>query len=295
MDLTLIILTFNEEKNILACIDSFENIIPNILVVDSFSTDKTINLLQERKISYLQNPFENYAKQRNWSQVNNPFKTDWVFHIDAGERATPQLINWLRTKFNSQATENGFMFSRQTYFLSRWIRYGGHYPNFHLRLYRTSKGKCENKAYDQHFVVEGTTTAVHSADIIDNVSENIQLFTSKHNKWGLMEAIEFIEKEQKGDVKANFWGSPIEKRRWLKNVLFQNQPLFFRSFAYFIYRYILKMGFLDGVAGLIFHFLQGFWFRFLIDSLVYEIKQEMKLQKTDLATVLQTKYYHNKV
>jgi len=290
MDFTIIILTYNEEKNILDCIDSFAGITSKILVVDSFSTDQTISLITERNIKYLQHKFENYSKQRNWSQENNPFQTEWVFHIDAGERATPNLVKWLKTMKSTSVDVAGFMFSRQTYFLGRWIRYGGHYPNYHLRLFKVSQGKCEDKAYDQHFVVEGKTQSVPNADMIDFAADNIQSFTIKHSKWALMEAIELIKQGQAGEVKASLKGSPIEQRRWLKNNLFQKMPIFLRSITYFIYRYFFKMGFLDGKEGLVFHLLQGFWFRFLIDSLVFEITYEMKKQQTDLRTVLKNTY-----
>lgn len=271
-ELTVIILTFNEEANIGDCLDSVQGIQANIFVVDSYSTDKTLEILEARQIPYVQHPFENYSKQRNWAQANTPFDTEWVLHLDAGERCTPELVEWINTKFDSNRAVDGYMFSRRTFFMNRWIKYGGHYPNFHLRLYRKAKGRCEDKAYDQHFVVEGEKQKLpKGVDMIDVVTDTLHNFTLSHARWAIKEAEEVVSQEkQVGDVEAKVSGNPIERQRWLKSNLFERLPLFWRGFFYFIYRYFIRLGFLDGKEGLIFHFLQGFWFRFLIDATIVE-------------------------
>ena len=279
MSLTIILLTFNEENNILECIHSLKDMHANIFAVDSYSTDKTLDILTENNISFVQHPFENYAAQRNWALVNNPFKTEWVFQLDAGERFTPELVNWLNTEFKPEDTSfDGYMFSRRTMIFNKEVRHGGQYPNFHLRLFRTSKGRCENKLYDQHFVVDGNVRVIKNrVDIIDTVLDSWHNFIQAHNRWALYEAIEIVHRKQKetGEVKPRLFGSPIERQRWLKNNIFQKAPLFLRSFLFFIYRYFIRLGFLDGKTGLTFHFLQGFWFRFLIDANVMEIRNKL--------------------
>lgn len=279
-DLVIIILTYNEEQNLPACLDSLQNLNAPIFVVDSYSTDQTLEILKKRNIHYTQHSFDNYAQQRNWAQANCPFDTEWVLHLDAGERATHELVNWIQSEFEAEVSVDGYMFSRRTFFLGKWMRWGGHYPSYHLRLYRKHKGRCEAKAYDQHFVVDGKTEKLPSGvDIIDEVTDTIHNFTIAHSKWALFEAIETVANvEKKGDVAPRFWGTPIERRRWLKNRLFQRAPLFFRSFAYFFYRYFVRLGFLDGLRGLVFHFLQGFWFRFLIDANILEIQNQFFLE-----------------
>jgi len=206
------------------------------------------------------------------AQQNVPFDTEWVLHLDAGERCTPELVNWINKKFDANAAMDGYMFSRRTFFLNRWIKWGGHYPNFHLRLYRKSKGRCEDKAYDQHFVVEGKKEQLPKGiDMIDVVTDTIYNFTVAHARWAEKEAIEQLSTQrQHGEVEAKVDGNAIERQRWLKSNLFERVPLFWRGFFYFLYRYFIRLGFLDGKAGLIFHFLQGFWFRFLIDSMIVE-------------------------
>jgi glycosyltransferase involved in cell wall biosynthesis len=292
LDLSIIILTFNEEQNIRACLDSVKGITDKVLVVDSGSADNTLKILKEYPVRILSHPFENYSKQRNWSQQNNPFQTEWVFHIDAGERLSPKLREWMLTQFDVNSEYDGFMFSRQDFFMGKWIRYGKRYPIYHLRLYRTEKGKCEEKVYDQHFVLDGRKCVLKKGlDIIDNVAGDLRTFTINHNRWAITEAVEWLMvKGVSGDVNAQLAGNPIERRRWFKNNIFQKTPLFLRAFLYFNYRYFLCMGFLDGKVGLVYHFLQGFWFRFLVDATILEIQQEIKKKHCPLSEALHNLY-----
>jgi len=290
LDLTVIILTYNEEKNLPACLESLQSIPAHIFVVDSFSTDGTIGLLKEKNIKYVQHSFINYSIQRNWSQSNDPFQSSWVLHLDADERLSGELRDWLIHDFSSYKEVDGFIFSRRAVFMDKWIRYGGHYPNRFLKLYKKASGKCEDKAYDQHFICEGKKAIIPHKDVINILSDNLGRFIDRHNTWSLMEAIEILKQEKSGEVKSSLSGNPIERKRWMKNNLFEKLPLFLRSFFYFTYRYIFRLGFLDGRQGLIFHVLQGFWFRFLVDAKVYEIKKEMKETKMPLEVILKNKY-----
>lgn len=274
LDLTILILTYNEEQRLVDCLDSLQGVPAKVFVVDSFSTDRTLAILRERAIQFAQRKFTNYSEQRVWAQSANPFKTEWILHLDADERLTHELRNWLAHDFSREADRyDGFMFSRRTMFMGRWIRHGGHYPAYHLRLFRVSKGRCEQKAYDQHFVVDGKTLRVDRVDIVDTVAADISSFVNSHNRWSSLEAGEIAARASHGSVEARFFGSPIERRRWLKRRIFERSPLFLRSFAYFAYRYLIRLGFLDGTEGLIFHFLHALWFRFLVDAKVYEIRK----------------------
>jgi glycosyltransferase involved in cell wall biosynthesis len=290
LDLTIIILTFNEENNLKDCLKSLEGISANIFVVDSYSTDATLDILAKNNIRYAQHSFVNYARQRNWAQENDPYKSSWVMHLDADERLTPDLRNWLINDFYLQKGIDGFIFSRRAVFMGKWIRFGGHYPNYHLILFKKSSGKCEDKAYDQHFVCQGQKKIIPKKDVINILSDNLENFISRHNKWSLLEAIEIIKEIKSGEVKPKLLGNPIERRRWFKKNLFERMPLFIRSISYFIYRYIFRAGFLDGKEGLVFHVLQGFWFRFLVDAKVYEIHREMVKNEVTLDVALENLY-----
>jgi len=268
--LTIILLTFNEETNIPELQTNLAQLDAPVYVVDSFSSDKTVELVNSIGWKLDQHPFENYSKQRNWAQAQNPYQTEWVLHLDADERLTPDLIQWLNTSFEKMSSEaDGFMFGRRAIFMGQWIK--SHY-NYHLRLYRAAKGGCEDKAYDQHFIVKGSTKLIKKADMTSKVCDTLDEFIQKHNKWATLEANDIIAQAADGEVSPELKGTPIERTRWLKNNVFQKAPLFLRSFAYFFYRYFIRLGFLDGTRGFIFHILQAFWFRFLVDAKVYEMK-----------------------
>jgi hypothetical protein len=272
--LTIIILTFNEESNINELRENLSTIKGHTFVVDSFSKDSTMQLIEAAGWKVVQHPFENYSKQRNWAQQNNPFNTEWVLHIDADERLTPELIHWINNEFDPELKgTDGYMFGRRAIFMDQWIK--SHY-NYHLRLYKSSKGKCEDKAYDQHFIVDGNTKLLKKRDMTSKVCDSLSEFIVKHNRWAELEAIDILNKFADGEVHSNIKGSPIEKTRWFKNNVFQKTPLFVRSFLYFGYRFFIKLGFLDGTRGLIFHVLQAFWFRFLVDAKVYELRKGLK-------------------
>jgi glycosyltransferase involved in cell wall biosynthesis len=280
-DITVIIITFQEESNIEECINSVKNVTNNIFVVDSFSTDNTQNILKKMNVNFCEHEFVSYANKRNWAQENNPFNTPWVFHLDADERFTPELERWLLSEFPKEKIKaDGFMFSRKTVFMDKWIKYGDHYPNFHLNFFKSNLGYVEEKAYDNHFVVKGNNTiSIKNADIVNLVANSIDELILSHNKWATIEAQEIVHGIEKGEVEVKLFGNPIERRRWLKTKIFQKSPIFLRSFLYFNYRYFLKLGFLDGKEGIVFHFLQGFWFRFLVDAKVLEMQKKIELMK----------------
>lgn len=272
---SVVILTFNEEKNIRDCIESILDLTDEIFVVDSGSTDKTLEILSHYSVKIVHNPFNNYSQQRNWALQTIDFKTDWILNLDADHRASEELKDEIEKLFLNGIPPhiNGILTSRRTMFMGRWIKYGGHYPTYHAAMFRLGKGKCENKLYDQHFLVEGETLKV-KGDIIDMITESLSTFTLRHDKWSNLEAIQQFENKVQGNdiIEAKVTGNPIQKRRFYKNI-YEKFPLFVRPFIYFFIRYFLKFGFLDGKRGLIFHFLQCFWFRFLIDAKIYELKK----------------------
>ena len=275
---SVVILTFNEEKNIRDCIESVLDFTDDIFVVDSGSTDKTLEILSTYPVQVFSNPFENYSQQRNWAIDTLKFKTEWVLNLDADHRTTEEFKVDIRNLFYNgiPPNVNAILASRRTMFMGKWIKYGGHYPTYHAAMFRLGKGKCENKLYDQHFLVEGDTIKV-KGDIIDMITESLSTFTLRHDKWSNLEALQQFENtvKVKDVIKADVTGNPIQKRRFYKNI-YEKFPLFVRPFIYFFIRYFLKLGFLDGKRGLIFHFLQCFWFRFLIDAKIYEIRKNSK-------------------
>lgn len=274
--ITAIILTFNEEKNISHCLDSIYNLVDEIIIVDSFSTDNTLEIVKNYGVQFYQHTFSNYSAQRNWALSSLPIKHNWVLNMDADHRLTPQLATELQGLFKNEIdlSINGFIASRKTLFMGKWIKYGGHYPTYHAILFRKGYGFCEERLYDQHFKVDGNVKKL-KGDMIDLITESITIFTLRHNKWSDLEALEQYNGTLNNNsklIKGSFKGNAIQKRRYLKNI-YDSFPLFVRPFIYFFVRYFLRLGFLDGKRGLIFHFLQCFWFRFLIDAKIYELKK----------------------
>ena len=278
LPISLVVLTFNEEQNIARTLDSVKQWVGEIFIVDSGSTDQTLAIAQYYTNGIFHHEFIDYAKQRNWTQQNLPFTYEWVMHLDADEQVSAELVAALHNAFAGDLHNiDGFLLKRRTIFLGHWIKHGGHYPSYHLRLYRRQKGYCEERAYDQHFKVDGPVQKLYG-DIIDNVTSDLRRWTLSHERWAGQEVLEYFHKHKAvqadRQVTARLLGTPIERRRWLRKVVYARIPLFIRPFIYFFVRYFLLLGFLDGTAGLVFHFLQGFWFRFYIDAKIWEAKEQ---------------------
>jgi len=274
LPISVVFLTYNDEHLIEEGLQSVAGWVDEIYVVDSGSTDGTLEIARRYTDKIANHAFENYAAQRNWAQANLPLANEWVFHIDADERVTPELRASLQQMFKQSTLDDvdGVMFPRRTVFMGRWIRHGGHYPVYHMRLYRKQKGQCEDRLYDQHFTVQGNVVKA-AGDLIDVISASLESWTLRHVRWAGLEVQQQMGLENVARIKEKLGGTPIERRRWLKSFIFGRTPLFLRVFAYFFYRYFLRLGFLDGTEGLIFHFLQGFWFRFYIDARLWEAQK----------------------
>jgi glycosyltransferase involved in cell wall biosynthesis len=281
--LSVIVLTYNEEKNIETCLGSLKDWAAEIIVVDSGSTDNTINLAKKFTENIYSHPFENYSAQRNWALQNIAIGNDWIMNIDADHEVSQTLKDEVSAHFEKGIPDNikGFMASRKTMFMGRWVKRGGHYPIYQGVIFKKGFGYCEDKLYDQHFVIEGESILL-KGDIIDTITDTLTNFTERHNKWATLEAIDAINLTAQQDgtntIKPDKNGNPMEQRRYLR-LRYYSMPIFWRSISYFLYRYFFKLGFLDGKQGLIFHFLQGFWFRFLVDAKIFE--ENLKKGKKD--------------
>ncbi|MEM7111601.1 MAG: glycosyltransferase family 2 protein [Chloroflexota bacterium] len=279
LPLSAIVLTLNEQHNISACLSTLCTWVDEVFVVDSGSTDRTLEIAQEYTCNIVHHEFENYSRQRNWSQNNLPIKHDWVFHVDADERVTPELIDALTEFFTFERHVHpdvtALLVRRRIRFLGRDIVHGGIYPTYHCRVFQRKFGQCEDRDYDQHFIVSTGDMKQIEADLVEVTATSLFSWTSRHNRWAKMEALYLQSVPQENNrllIGANLSGSPIERRRWLRSSAYERMPLFSRAVIYFFLRYIVRGGFLDGIPGLIYHVLHGFWFRFYIDACLYEAK-----------------------
>ncbi len=271
MALSVVILTFNSEASIAATLASAARVSDDIHVVDSGSTDQTLDLVQAAGAHLVHHPFENYGAQRNWAIENLPLAYGWQLHLDADERLSDGLVDAilaLRRQEFSGATV-GYFIPRLTMFLGRALRHGGLYPIWHMRLFKTGHGRCEMRKYDQHFLCDGPTAQIHQP-MLDDQRMSLTEWTARHNRWSDAEADEIEEATAaEGLVHPDLTGNPVQRKRALRGGYYK-APLFLRALLLFLYRYIFRLGFLDGKEGLIYYVLQTLWFRFLVDAKLYE-------------------------
>lgn len=279
LSLTAIILTKNEESNIKKCINSIKEIAEEILVIDSYSEDKTIEISKSLGARVYQHKFISHSEQFNWALDNINIKSEWILRIDADEEITIDLINEIKEKIPNMKREvNGIFLNRRRYFLGKWIKHGDVYPEKVLRIFRNGTAKSEDRIMDEHIVLLWGECSYFEYDFEDKDTKDLTFWINKHNWYSNKEAEEFLkhyEKANKTNINENLFGSQREKKRWLKNNFYYNIPLFVRPILYFLYRYIFRGGFLDGKEGLIYHFLQAFWYRFLVDAKIYEYKKNI--------------------
>ncbi|MEO0137825.1 MAG: glycosyltransferase family 2 protein [candidate division WOR-3 bacterium] len=291
LPISVVILTYNEVKNIEECLKSVYGWVEEIFIVDSYSTDKTLDIARKYTDKIYQHPFENQARQFNWALNNLPIKKEWVMRLDADERWTVEGFHELEDIIKNDKAD-GVYVKMKIYFMGKWIRYGDFYPNYFLRVFKKSKSNIEDRWMDEHIKVNGKTI-ISNIDVIESNydrQKNIHLWVSKHNNYSTREAVEYLMQKysiQKIDTVADIKGSKTEKKRWLKERIYNRLPLFLRAFLYYIYRYVLKLGFLDGKEGLIFHFLQGFWYRFLVDAKIYEIEKRARVENRPVQEIIE--------
>ncbi len=275
MQLSVIILTYNEALNLSTCLASLKSLDAEIFIVDSGSSDQTVEIAKQANCQVFFHPFANHAKQLNWALENLPIKTPWVMRLDADERLTPKLVEELQQVLPQTSGEiTGYQVKRRVFFMGRWIRHGGYYPTWLLRVWRTGIGTCEQRWMDEHIVLSQGKVANLKHDIIDENHKGLNFWTDKHNHYADREVKDILGSivDEKDDLLKVSQHSQASQRRWMKTSFYARSPLFFRAFIYFLLRYFIGLGFLDGKEGLIFHFLQGFWYRFLVDAKIYEMR-----------------------
>lgn len=282
-DFSFVILTHSEEIHLPQLLQSIRNLNATVYILDSGSTDQTLKIAQNAAAEILQHPFENHPKQWDYALKNFDIKTPWIICLDADQVVTPQLNNYL---FNFRSADygliNGIYFNRKNFFKGKWIKHGGYYPFYLLKMIRYGVGFSDlNENMDHRFIVPGDTLVWKDGYLLEeNLKENsISFWINKHNRYSDLLAIEEVERMHQlrlQTVKPRFFGSPDERTALLKQ-LWWKLPRYARPALYFLYRIFFQLGILDGRTGIIFHFLQGFWFRLIVDIKIDEIlTQERK-------------------
>lgn len=294
MSLSVLILTYNEEQHIERCIRSLLTFADEIFIIDSFSTDKTREIAKSLGAKIYQNPWKNHATQFNWGLDNCPINTKWVMRLDADEYVTSDLaLEIVNNLHKIDADVTGVYVKRRVFFMNKWIKYGGYYPIWLLRIWQHKKGYCEERWMDEHVKISDGRLINFDNDIVDYNLSGLTSWTQKHNGYATREAVDILNHiygfSAHDNITPLLFGSQEQRKRWLK-IKYSQMPLFLRPFLYFIYRYFLLLGVLDGKPGLVWHFLQGFWYRFLVDAKIHEIYSKAGKNKEEILQLLKKEY-----
>ena len=293
-DVAVIMLTHNEEKHIARCLNSLLPFTDKIFIVDSFSTDRTVEIARSMGAVVVQNPWVNYATQFNYGIEHAPFQTTWLMRMDADEYVLPELADEINQKLKGLPAEVGGVYvKRRVFFMNRWMRHGGFYPIWLLRLWRRGDGFCEHVWLDEHIKLTKGETIQFASDLVDHNLNNLTWWTTKHNNYTIHEMIVLLNYRYQFDqgdaVKPRLFGSQEQRIRYLKEK-YAALPLFTRPILYFVYRYFVRLGFLDGRAGFVWSFLQALWYRFLVDAKLLEVKLRAGQDKQAIIDYFQTEY-----
>lgn len=293
IDVTVIILTFNEEQHIKRCLENVNLFAKKVYVIDSYSTDNTVAIAESMGATVVQNKWPgNQAEQFNWALQNIEIDTEWILRLDADEYLLPELVEELKTRVPS-LDENitGITFKRRHIFLGRWMKRGT-YPVMILRMFRTGKAVCEQRLMDEHIELLQGESITFENDFVDENLNNLSWWANKHVGYAVREAAELL------DIEYNITGNDSGERHLSEKTLqkrklklkYAKKPLFWRSFAYFIYRYFFKLGFLEGKEGFLWNFMQGWWYRTLVDAKIFEIKKACGNDKGKIIAHLKEHY-----
>lgn len=285
--IAVIILTFNESIHLPRALDHVRVFAREIVVVDSFSTDNTVSLAKAGGAQVLEHPFQNYARQFEWALENAPITSDWVMRLDADEVIEADLAEEIITKMPALPPDVvGINLNRKTIFQGRFIRYGGRFPLTLLRIWRRGKAHIEDRWMDEHMYLTEGRTVTFKGGFADHNLYDLTYWTAKHNHYASREALDALNQrlhlfEPQLALASASTAKQARIKRFLKESVYNRLPFEISATIFFLYRYVLRLGFLDGRQGLIYHMLQGFWYRFLVGAKLRELEQAVNQATSD--------------
>lgn len=285
--IAIVILTYNEAIHLPRALQHVSGFAQEIFVIDSFSTDETVNLARAAGAQVLQHPFVNQARQFIWALENAPITADWVMRLDADEIVEPDLAKEIEARLSSLPPDvTGIILNRKTIFQGKFIRYGGRFPLTMLRIWRRGKARVEDRWMDEHlYLVEGRAVTFRGGFADHNLFD-LTHFTAKHNAYATREALDVMNRrlhliKPQPVITGKSTARQASTKRFLKETIYNRVPFEISALLYFFYRYILRLGFLDGRRGLVYHVLQGFWYRFLVGAKIREFELATQNLSTD--------------
>ena len=275
--ISVIILTFNEDKHIRRAIQSIRSISDDIIIVDSFSTDNTINISKKFKTKIFKNKFINQAQQFNWALNNVKIKNNWILRLDADEYLSKELTYEIKKKLpliDLNKEINGICLTRKQFFMRKLIRFGGRGKLIMLRLFRKNFAQCENRLMDEHIMIKKGKILKFKNFFYDDNLNNLENFKEKHKRYAKREAKQYLI-DQNNKRKLNFkYNTRTMIKKFLITNVYYKIPYQISSMLYFLIRYIVLLGFLDGINGLKYHYIQGFWYRYLVGKNITKLKNK---------------------
>ncbi len=271
----------NEERNLPACLESVARA-DEIFVVDSQSSDRSAEIVKSYGANLVQFHFNGrWPKKKNWSLENLPFRNDWILIVDCDERITNELWDEIATAIKDQKY-CGYYLNRRVFFLGKWIRHGGKYPDWNMRLFKHKEGRYENLGTEgvrntgdnevhEHVVLTGDAGYLKN-DMIHEDFRDLFHWIERHNRYSNWEARVYYNvltgKDESGTIGASFFGDAVQRKRFLKKIWVR---LPFKPLLRFILFYFIQLGFLDGKAGYIYGKLLS-QYEYQIGAKLYELK-----------------------
>ncbi len=296
MELTVIILTHNEQIHIERCLRSIKPVASWIFVVDSFSTDDTVKIARALGAEVVQRKWKNYADQFQWAIEQCAPESRWLMRMDADEYLEPETQAELQKLLVEVPDEiDGMYLRRKVFFEGRWMRHGGLYPNPLLRIWRSGKGCIEQRWMDEHIVLPpGAKTRLLKGHLVDQNLKGITFWIDNHNSYASREAVDLLNNKyllfEKDESLKLMDDARARSKRVMKDRVYSRLPAGLRAFFYFIYRYFILFGFLDGKRGFLWHFLESFWYPLLADVKVMEIEARSQGNETKMRRILRDEY-----
>ena len=267
VSLTAILLSRDEARHVGRAIESVQAAGGQIFLVDSGSRDDTVAIAESRGAVVVHRPWTNYAEQFAWAMEHCPIDSDWYCRLDCDEYFMPELSAELRTTLpRLDGGVAGLRARRRLVFRGRWIRHGGIYPAWMVRFWRKGHGRIES-VMDEHMIVSAGMVGTLKHDFVDDNCNGMEAWIAKHRRYAAREAADALAGNH---GEPNALDAHARAIRRLKHGLYYRLPPLSRAYAYFLYRYFVRLGALDGGEGYLFHLLQGLWYRLMVDIHIAE-------------------------